>query len=119
MIYNMNTEITIDGEYVNYSEDEKRHATFFDVIKRSLLSDIVLDSNNLIKKDGFLSGEDKYKRYELVNKIKNNPCKLCTEEVAFIKNLSGAFLNTNFVGVVWDFLENDFLENDIKEEEVK
>lgn len=54
-----------------------------------------------------LSGEEKFKRYELYQKIKGgtDPVELVAEDVALLKKLTGKAYGALIVGQCWNLLE--------------
>ncbi len=52
-----------------------------------------------------ITGEEKYKRYELVQKVKSNG-DFSIEEIAKLKKLIGMAFTPLIVGQAWDALEN-------------
>lgn len=68
-----------------------------------------------------LSGEDKFKRYKLAEKIYGkDEVEISLEEANLIKQASGEALTPMFSGKVWDFLEKPKAEKEEpKKEEAK
>lgn len=54
-----------------------------------------------------ISGEDKYKRYEMATAIKKNVKTITAEQVALLKELIGKGYNTAAVGPLYKMLEGD------------
>lgn len=52
-----------------------------------------------------LSGDDKFKRYELASKIKDKEADISVEDIVLLKKLTGMFYATAVVGPVFLLLE--------------
>lgn len=74
-------------------------------VKQVLLSEIVVEKGKIVEK-AQLSGEEKYKRYQLANKIDvDGEVDLTIDELSTIKSLVGAGFSVYVVGSIWDILE--------------
>lgn len=58
------------------------------------------------EEDKNLSGEEKYKRYQLAQKLdQKEPVELSAEEISVIKKYVGKGFNPFMVGIIYDILE--------------
>lgn len=90
--------------------EKESFLTMDKLIVNSLLG--VLEGNRI-------SGEDKFKRFCLSNKIyKKEVVELGVDEIKLIKDLAGELLNPYQAGKVWEFLEKPLAE-EAKVEEPK
>ncbi|MCK5020181.1 MAG: hypothetical protein KAS32_24295 [Candidatus Peribacteraceae bacterium] len=93
MKIDLDQNVIIDGKEV---VEDKEAITYQILLKRAMLA----PSPETQK----LSGEAKYNRYKIAQKIDAKE-ELSVEEISLIKAITGEVYNIQVVGVIWDFLE--------------
>lgn len=121
MKFNFKKVLKIDGKPVTEKvRDENnnivdREVTFGAKCKSCILAMPSLDPAKIPGMPeaykGVFTGEDKYKRYRLAQKI-DDGSDLTAEDVALIKKDIGVLETSTVVGIVWDFLESYLVETD-------
>lgn len=87
---------TLDGKAITMNEKE---ATLKDVTIEALMG--------LLEEEKGISGEEKFKRYELAMKIKGGGIvDISVDDVSLIKRLIGKMFTPLVVGQAWEMLEN-------------